>query len=198
MLFTRFNSSEHIQSKSIEKGQEVYCAPRTSHTTYVFLEQLRKLKGTDASWKHDEEPPEWVKDFSDDEEERKAKKKSKPQSKTVQDPSQIPNKVVKTEDNPFYRRERKYNPHEFGPIQWNSMHTQHLSGYNSGVVRPSAFPQYPPPPAPYYGPSTSNAVLQAQFNQTNYQSNQFSNSPFNNPYNLHSLRNPPPPPPPSQ
>ena len=32
-------------------------APRTEHTAFVFLGQLLKLKGTDASWKGDEEVP---------------------------------------------------------------------------------------------------------------------------------------------
>ena len=32
-------------------------APRTEHTAFVFLGQLLKLKGTDASWKGDDEVP---------------------------------------------------------------------------------------------------------------------------------------------
>lgn len=52
---------------------EVYFAPRTKHTAYVFLEPLFQQRGSDASWENDQEPPEHCVDYSDDEEERKAK-----------------------------------------------------------------------------------------------------------------------------
>ena len=122
----RFNAAEDIGVKEIEVGMEVFCAPRTEHTSYVFIEELRKLKGSDASWRHDEEPPLKHLDFSDDEEERKAK-------------------------NPFYRRQRRYQPSELGQIKWNSGHVQHQqqiihpsnhqvqSQQSNRIVRPSAF-----------------------------------------------------------
>jgi len=46
----RFNSEEHIRSKNLKKGQQIYFAPKTEHTTFVFLEQLMKMKISDASW----------------------------------------------------------------------------------------------------------------------------------------------------
>lgn len=46
----RFNSEEHIQSKNLRKGQQIFFAPKTEHTTFVFLEQLMKMKISDASW----------------------------------------------------------------------------------------------------------------------------------------------------
>lgn len=52
---------------------EVYFAPRTRHTAYVFVDDLFRQKGSDASWEHDQEPPEGCLDYSDDEEERRAK-----------------------------------------------------------------------------------------------------------------------------
>lgn len=111
----RFNSKEHIQEKNIAKGAPVFFAPRTEHTSFIFLAELMKLKGSDASWENDNEPPPSHMDFSDDESERKAKKRTyKPP--TGQDRS----------NNAFYRRERHYNPHNYGPIQWNSVHTQHM------------------------------------------------------------------------
>lgn len=70
----RFNSDEHIKEKNIVKDQIVYCAPKTEYTSYVFVNQLLKMKGSDASWRHNNEPPVSQLDYSDDEEERKAKK----------------------------------------------------------------------------------------------------------------------------
>jgi len=36
----RFNSAEHIKEKGIEKDMAVYCAPKTQHTSYVFVPDL--------------------------------------------------------------------------------------------------------------------------------------------------------------
>ncbi|NXQ77141.1 NAF1 protein, partial [Quiscalus mexicanus] len=78
----RFNSSEHIKEKGINVQDSTYFAPSVEDfTQYIFAEKLKQEKGSDASWKNDQEPPPEVLDFSDDEEEREAKqKKRKPQS----------------------------------------------------------------------------------------------------------------------
>jgi len=55
----------------------VYYAPKTEHTAYVFLDQLMKMKISDASWANDEEPPPNFLDYSDDEEEQRAKREQK-------------------------------------------------------------------------------------------------------------------------
>ncbi|ODN00927.1 H/ACA ribonucleoprotein complex non-core subunit NAF1 [Orchesella cincta] len=73
----RFNSKEHIQKNKVEIGMLVYCAPKTEYTSFVFLAQLRKLKGSDASWVNDIEPPADEVEFSDDEMERNARKKKR-------------------------------------------------------------------------------------------------------------------------
>ncbi|CAK1553858.1 unnamed protein product [Leptosia nina] len=73
----RFNSAAHIVERGVEVGMEVFIAPRTPHTSYVFLTELIKAKGCDASWLNDLEPPASQVEFSDDEEERKAKKEKK-------------------------------------------------------------------------------------------------------------------------
>ena len=70
----RFNSTQHIKDNNVTVESEVYCAPRTEHTSFVFVEQLRKMKGSDASWKDDIEPQKEQQDFSDDEEERAARR----------------------------------------------------------------------------------------------------------------------------
>ncbi|NWU74142.1 NAF1 protein, partial [Onychorhynchus coronatus] len=78
----RFNSSEHIKEKGINVQDSMYFAPAVEDfTQYIFTEELKKEKGSDASWKHDQEPPPEALDFSDDEKEREAKqKKKKPES----------------------------------------------------------------------------------------------------------------------
>ncbi|NXX47017.1 NAF1 protein, partial [Tricholaema leucomelas] len=77
----RFNSSEHVKAKDINVQDEMYFAPTVEDfTQYIFAEKLKQEKGSDASWKNDEEPPPEALDFSDDEKEREAKQKKKPQS----------------------------------------------------------------------------------------------------------------------
>ncbi|XP_059352541.1 H/ACA ribonucleoprotein complex non-core subunit NAF1-like [Daphnia carinata] len=73
MYMLRFNSLQHIVEQGIEVGMEVYFAPRTRHTAFVFVDALFKQKGSDASWENDQEPPEGCVDYSDDEQERRAK-----------------------------------------------------------------------------------------------------------------------------
>ncbi|KAI1238400.1 H/ACA ribonucleoprotein complex non-core subunit NAF1, partial [Lamprotornis superbus] len=79
----RFNSSEHIKERGINVQDSMYFAPSVEDfTQYIFAEKLKQEKGSDASWKNDQEPPPEVLDFSDDEKEREAKeKKKKPQSR---------------------------------------------------------------------------------------------------------------------
>jgi len=71
----RFNSKEHIREKEVVQGLDVFYAPKSEYTSFVFLDQLMKLKISDASWRDDEEPPPNFLDFSDDEEERQAKQR---------------------------------------------------------------------------------------------------------------------------
>ncbi|NWU17527.1 NAF1 protein, partial [Cephalopterus ornatus] len=74
----RFNSSEHVKEKGINVQDSMYFAPSVEDfTQYIFAEKLKMEKGSDASWKHDQEPPPEVLDFSDDEKEREAKQKKK-------------------------------------------------------------------------------------------------------------------------
>lgn len=110
----RFNSKDHVLQKNISVGLPVFFAPRTEHTSFVFLAELMKLKGSDASWENDYEPPAVHLDYSDDEQERKAKRNYQPPSDQARS------------SNAFYRRERRYNPRNYGPIQWNSVHTKHM------------------------------------------------------------------------
>uniref|UniRef100_G3T3A9 H/ACA ribonucleoprotein complex subunit n=1 Tax=Loxodonta africana TaxID=9785 RepID=G3T3A9_LOXAF len=76
----RFNSSEHIESKGIKIKDTMYFAPSMKDfTQYVFTEKLKQERGSDASWKNDQEPPPEALDFSDDEKETEAKQRKKSQ-----------------------------------------------------------------------------------------------------------------------
>lgn len=73
----RFNSEQHVKERGVTTGLKVYFAPKTEHTTFVFLEQLMKMKISDASWFNDEEPPLHFQEYSDDEQETRAKQEKK-------------------------------------------------------------------------------------------------------------------------
>ncbi|XP_049948823.1 H/ACA ribonucleoprotein complex non-core subunit NAF1 [Schistocerca serialis cubense] len=76
----RFNSPQHIIDHGVKVGMKVYCAPsRQEHSRFVFLTELLRQKGCDASWEHNNEPPPNVMEYSDDEEERKARRMAKEQ-----------------------------------------------------------------------------------------------------------------------
>ena len=154
-----FNSNDHIREKNIEIGNPIFFAPRTEHTNFVFLAELMKMKGSDASWENDKEPPNSNVDFSDDEQERQARKAHKRPAANDKNSDQSSVYVSPApqirDNNAFYRRERRYNPRNYGPIQWRSSHTQHLN--NAYGIRPPPRPQglggpplynYPPPPLP--------------------------------------------------
>jgi rRNA processing protein Gar1 len=70
----RYPDIESVHQRQVELNQDVYYAPReTTYTKYVFVQELRALKGSDASWEDDNEPPTFAIDYSDDEQERTAK-----------------------------------------------------------------------------------------------------------------------------
>jgi H/ACA ribonucleoprotein complex non-core subunit NAF1 len=70
----RYNDINSIHQRQIELNQEVFYAPKeTTYTKYVFVQELRALKGSDASWEDDNEPPKFAVDYSDDEQERTAR-----------------------------------------------------------------------------------------------------------------------------
>ena len=70
----RYNDLDSIHQRQIELNEEVFYAPKeTTYTKYVFVQELKALKGSDASWEDDNEPPKFAVDYSDDEQERAAK-----------------------------------------------------------------------------------------------------------------------------
>lgn len=214
----RFNSGDHIKEKDIKIDSPVFYAPRTEYANFVFVEHLRKLKGTDASWRHDEEPPVHKLEFSDDEEEIRRKREAKQKklgSLPMNQHHQVPRKKPCTTpgNNPFYRQQRRYNPRDFGPIRWNSHPVvptyspsvpppnsngprhwgpqyppQHTQNQWSSAMRPPAF-SVPPPSLPVASHSQSNGP--SVFNAFYYGQQSVMQSQRNSPLG------PPPPPPPA-
>ncbi|XP_025190843.1 H/ACA ribonucleoprotein complex non-core subunit NAF1 [Melanaphis sacchari] len=88
----RFNNSNHIKTFDIQIKEPVYCAPQTEYANYVMVSQLMKMKGSDASWRDNNEPPIEFLDYSDDEAEKLAKKNRK-QKKTTQPSGEGDDKV---------------------------------------------------------------------------------------------------------
>ena len=75
-----YESAAEMSSLEIEEGTVVYYPDHDKHRSFVFVEELRKQKFTDASNINDEEVDRKEMEFSDDEEEaayKKAKKEEK-------------------------------------------------------------------------------------------------------------------------
>lgn len=81
----RFNDSEHIKKFNIFIKEPVFCAPETEYSSFVLVSQLLLMKGSDASWKHNNEPPQEFVDYSDDEAEKLAKKSRKKKKQKTND-----------------------------------------------------------------------------------------------------------------
>ncbi len=214
----RFNSREHASESGAESGKEVFCAPRTEHSSFVFVEQLRRMKGSDASWKGDEEPPPKFLDFSDDEEERDARRarKSKAKEGSGDQDFVLPNEghsrkrnsrggssaTVSADQNPFYRRQRHYNPRDYGPIRWNSVHTPTAAAYRAADYATNGPSQYRVPP-----PNQHQGFIRAPVFQHSFHYPPPTGGPLPNPFgapppqhqhrhqNMPLFCNPPPPPP---
>ena len=73
--FVNFNSPAEIDEAGITNGTTVFYVDQ--HSTYVFTQGLRGIKGSDASNMHDEEPAAHEIEFSDDEAEAEYKRQLK-------------------------------------------------------------------------------------------------------------------------
>ncbi|XP_004450860.2 H/ACA ribonucleoprotein complex non-core subunit NAF1 [Dasypus novemcinctus] len=189
----RFNSSDHIESKGIKIKDTMYFAPSMKDfTQYIFTERLKQDRGSDASWKNDQEPPPEALDFSDDEKEKEAKQRKKSQ---VQG-----RKKLKSECNEpggdFTEVHQNWNAH-------NSA-SEYSKGYgNREFTRGFSRGRYPrpcygrPPPQQFY--NSEHVVSQ----ETSGFPSQRQDSPVMPQYHfpppvfdMHNFSLPPPPPPP--
>uniref|UniRef100_A0A1I8M9W3 H/ACA ribonucleoprotein complex non-core subunit NAF1 n=1 Tax=Musca domestica TaxID=7370 RepID=A0A1I8M9W3_MUSDO len=77
----RFNTNKDINEKNIKVGDTVYVAPKTQYTQFIILSSLMNVKGSDASWENDIEPPPRFLDYSDDEQEQLARRQLRNRNK---------------------------------------------------------------------------------------------------------------------
>ncbi|KAI9710856.1 MAG: hypothetical protein M1812_007308 [Candelaria pacifica] len=129
----RFSNAAEIAEAGIGKGTRIYYIEE--HSTFVFTEPLKAIKGSDASNLHDEEVAEDEMEFSDDEAEAEYKKRVKQERQAKRDsrmglttsPSQARNK-------PGSRQERpNYNPNP--EISYDDVD----DGLYTPLIRPSNF-----------------------------------------------------------
>ncbi|KAM4837303.1 H/ACA ribonucleoprotein complex non-core subunit NAF1 [Thomomys bottae] len=187
----RFNSSDHIESKGIKIKDTMYFAPSMKDfTQYIFTEKLKQDRGSDASWKNDQEPPPEALDFSDDEKEKEAKQRKKSQ----------------TQGRKKLKSEFTEPGEDFSEVHqnWNAYgSSEHSKGYHNREFS-RGFPRgrYPrashsrPPPQPFYAsdhmvsPETSGFPAPRQDNPF------LPHYPFPPPvYDMQNFSLPPPPPP---
>ncbi|XP_072398115.1 uncharacterized protein [Diabrotica undecimpunctata] len=60
-------STKEIENLGLKQGMKVYSAPKSEYAKYVFLKDLLKMKGTDASWIGDQEQPSDEENTSEEE-----------------------------------------------------------------------------------------------------------------------------------
>ena len=139
---------------------EVYFAPRTRHTAFVFVDALFNQKGSDASWENDQEPPEGCLDYSDDEQERRAKAahrlKKNPRG-NAEDSSVNPCKKRQTK---FRRSRCQEQEHLTEQTQVNPFY----------MLPPPGYPPHNPPPNSSYSTVAPNVNSVASVISTTEQS----------------------------
>ncbi|XP_067877624.1 H/ACA ribonucleoprotein complex non-core subunit NAF1 [Heterodontus francisci] len=197
----RFNSVEDVAAKEINLQEQLYFAPAVKDfTQYIFTEQLKKEKGSDASWRNDQEPPTEALDFSDDEKEKEAKQKKKRKQQNHGDKS---TRAGGKEDgqkqvHSMYGRGFQQNPgREFG--HYSSARFENPTGCRFAQPRGSLGPpfnQRPPFTPPGFHPPDS--MMHSQQVMSNPMMSCSFSPPFWPPMSndVHRFLPPPPPPPP--
>jgi rRNA processing protein Gar1 len=82
----RFASLTEIEERALDLNTDssVYVAQSAEYTKFIFnVEEIRQMKGSDASWSNDNEPPVDCLEYSDDEQEREAKRLLKNKNKKL-------------------------------------------------------------------------------------------------------------------
>ncbi|EIW86990.1 NAF1-domain-containing protein [Coniophora puteana RWD-64-598 SS2] len=133
----RFGSAFPLDPARVYIGRDVFHVPTWSN--FVFMEALQRMKGSDASNMHDEEPAEDELEFSDDEQEvaaRRERKNKRARSASLSRPHRDD-----SSDIPAYSA----NPYD--------AHGPYDDGY--GVAGPSR-----PPPMPYDDPYAESPTVQ--------------------------------------
>uniref|UniRef100_A0A1B6DT08 H/ACA ribonucleoprotein complex non-core subunit NAF1 n=1 Tax=Clastoptera arizonana TaxID=38151 RepID=A0A1B6DT08_9HEMI len=203
----RLKSKQEVVDKHIEHGQCIYVAPKTEHTRYVFVSQLLKMKGSDASWTDNNEPPDNCLDYSDDEKERSAKKSHRKSVIKVEDPDE----PLRKRHNAYEKRMNEQNLRMSASINPKTIGRGRCVKRTGQIIWPSSFAS----PGPEFSSQNQNrpvnpvseAFSPPQMNLSFPDPNQYSFNSFPNPtYAQHTPNNfpfvntnqPPLPPPNSQ
>ncbi|KAF7693892.1 H/ACA ribonucleoprotein complex non-core subunit NAF1 [Silurus meridionalis] len=151
----RFNCQEDIDKRDLKIQEPVYFVPTIKDfTEYIFVEQIKQTKGSDASWKNDQEPPLEALDFSDDEQERIAKQKLKaqrrPQQQKLEESDSDSESSASRPPPPPRRKPRQNRNSQRG----RPAHQEHHGGFHANY---HANPNFQPdfmrhPPDPYRPP----------------------------------------------
>ncbi|XP_073694524.1 uncharacterized protein naf1 [Garra rufa] len=150
----RFNSQEDIDQKDLKIRDPVYFAPKIKDfTDYIFTERLKVFKGSDASWRNDQEPPPEALDFSDDEQERLAKQKLKEQKRRQKNDSDSEDETDAHKGLPPHKAGRR-KPRQNRNTPRGQHHHNRGGGFHSNYhARPPFPPDYRfPPPDPHMFP----------------------------------------------
>ncbi|KAG5342042.1 hypothetical protein C0989_005722 [Termitomyces sp. Mn162] len=148
----KFNMNFPLDPERVQVSREVFHVPARSN--FVFLSQLMKLKGSDASNVHDEEPAEHELEFSDDEAEAAYKANMKRRRGESRAPSVA---VSSRQTSPTPSRMYDPDMEQAGHFSQNPYdeHGPYDIGFSAGPSRP--------PPIPYDDPYsdeyTSSAML---------------------------------------
>ncbi|XP_050443862.1 H/ACA ribonucleoprotein complex non-core subunit NAF1-like [Adelges cooleyi] len=146
----RFNGSDHVQKFNVNVKETVYCAPQTDYTSYVFISKVMQHKGSDASWKDNNEPPPEYVEYSDDEQEKLAKKNRKRNKKTVperhvqQQQQQQPPQPQQQQEIPqtLVRQQQPQSPQVYRP-QGNAQYQQPVPPvYHHQQQQQQPYPQF--------------------------------------------------------
>ncbi|KAG6889985.1 hypothetical protein C0995_012945 [Termitomyces sp. Mi166 len=148
----KFNTRFPLDPERVQVSREVFHVPTRSN--FVFLNQLRKAKGSDASNVHDEEPAEHELEFSDDEAEAAYKASMKKRRGESRTPSIAPSsRQTSPTPSQMYDQDMEQTGH-FSQNPYDE-HGPYDIGFSAGPSRP--------PPVPYDDPYsdeyTSSAVL---------------------------------------
>lgn len=150
----RFNSLNDIENRNLnlDINSEVFIAQSNQYTKYVFnIDVLRKQKGSDASWSNDNEPPTEYLDYSDDEQEKNAKKQLKGGIKINGDRSESdPETKI-----PANKNNKKFNSnpaqkrrHDQRFVHQNA--NQNMNQNQSNIPNVCYYPGNMYPPHPYF------------------------------------------------
>ena len=198
----RFNNLNEIQQFKLEVGAIVFYAPDSKELTrFVFnLDELRKMKGSDASWNNDNEPPDECLEYSDDEKEREAKKKLKNQRRKLNTDKSIDSDESETEETaednectkPKQGLKRAFNNNNHQQRFDNRQHFNKNNNTNQMNQRP---PQLMNQQPQFYGqPQQQPGFMMApphpsQFMPPPYNWQPYNQQFYNNPYNNNNNMN---------